>query len=578
MAENFSFQAKDERIKDILLSDQRYRVPRYQRPYSWTAEQVEELWNDVVEGSESFFLGSLVFNSEYLAKSKYLEIIDGQQRLLTLTIFLAVIRDISKELDQSLSNRIQTKSIAFEDLAGDQTFRLKPADSIIEYFEQYIQSDAGDELAGKARSAEEKKVEGNYQLLRSMVLQRMEQLPEKAQKSQELVDLFQKIADLQVIRIVISSEEDAYTIFETVNARGAELSVADLLKNLIFKNVRGKKDGVDIAKRDWAAIEENIQESGVDISRFVRHFWISMNPMVGEKRIYREIKRNVVDFPLFLEQLLEASIWYNRMLSGTKDDWRGVLGADEGTKIFNALQGFRAMRVRQVYVLLLALLRNREKIDFRLSTYVKTLENFTFMYSAISNLQANRAEKLYSTVAQEIERQATSSPAKHRSKNIARALDSLVSELRDLKPDKDLFASSFEEITYKTSEPQRIFIKYILSRINRHVGTGELDLDFDVVNIEHILPQSPVRAWGLSREEVADYVNLLGNLTLVHKNLNSTAGDGSPEEKSAIFHDSEIAITKQILPRLKDGIWDEKDIRERHAELASMAYDKVWKY
>ena len=202
-------------------------------------------------------------------------------------------------------------------------------------------------------------------------------------------DLWDKVADFRIIRIDITNEEDAYTIFETVNARGAELSVADLLKNFIFKNIRAKKDGVDLAKDKWLEMQENISETGVELSKFIRHYWLSKQSFVGEKTLYREIKRTVSNFDEFLDDLVEASNLYNKLISGTKKDWAEI---DAGKKIYDSLLGIRAMGVSQCYVLFLNLLRNQKRIGFDLANYFREIENFTFNYSAISKLQANRVK------------------------------------------------------------------------------------------------------------------------------------------------------------------------------------------
>lgn len=572
------FQAKDKSIEDVLFTNAKYRVPRYQRPYSWSADHIDDFWTDLQEGGANTFLGSFVFNHEGASKDGYLEIIDGQQRLLTITLFLALLRNMAAELgDEKFASRIQRKCIAFEDLAGTESYRIQPGDSLRDFFEAHVQKQAPPTWPPKPNK-EHSLIIANYTRLRESIDDLLEGKTEKAEKLDELQKLWVKTAALRIIQIDINSEEDAYTIFETVNARGAELTAADLLKNLIFRNVKKLPGGDDKARAKWQALEENISGTRTDLSKFIRHYWLSKHPFTTERSLYRNIKNGTTDFAKLLNELVAASEWYNRLLVGTKEDWTGNNLRGE-KDIFQALRGIRAMRVNQCYVLFLCLVRNAPKVDMDFSSYVGKIENFTFQYSAISKLQANRVEKLYARKAVEIDNAVvTGSSSKQILKNVTRALDTMVNELRGLLPGPEVFKERFREVSYRSSEQTRVFLKYLLSTLNKFSTTGELDVDFDVVNIEHILPQRPDDAWGLKKGEIKDYVNLLGNLTLVHEVINSKAGNKTAEAKSAELAKSEIGITKDVVRLLasRKYLWDENGIKERQDALSKVAYEKVW--
>src|SRR3989339_2210544 len=96
---SIKFDAEDKTLTDILMGKEKYRIPRYQRPYSWTIDEVSDLWNDLKE-KESVFLGSFVFNYEKYNEDGFVEVIDGQQRLITLTILMAVLRDLYRDLGE----------------------------------------------------------------------------------------------------------------------------------------------------------------------------------------------------------------------------------------------------------------------------------------------------------------------------------------------------------------------------------------------------------------------------------------------------------------------------------------------
>jgi len=93
MVTNISFEAHDEPISEILFANRKFEIPRYQRPYAWTIDHVTEFWEDLSGSDEPYFLGSFIFNTEHESIDGYVDIIDGQQRLLTITILVAVLRD-----------------------------------------------------------------------------------------------------------------------------------------------------------------------------------------------------------------------------------------------------------------------------------------------------------------------------------------------------------------------------------------------------------------------------------------------------------------------------------------------------
>ena len=104
MAKEFSFEANDKKIEEVLFSlKRRFIVPRYQRPYAWNLEQITEFWSDLITNNEPYFLGSFVFCTENEDQDNYVQIIDGQQRLLTITILMAVLRRITPRL--SIKNK-----------------------------------------------------------------------------------------------------------------------------------------------------------------------------------------------------------------------------------------------------------------------------------------------------------------------------------------------------------------------------------------------------------------------------------------------------------------------------------------
>ena len=137
------------------------------------------------------------------------------------------------------------------------------------------------------------------------------------------------------------------------------------------------------------------------------------------------------------------------------------------------------------------------------------------------------------------------------------------------------------QIEYRNSERRRTLIKYILGRINDSLArTGEVRIDFVNVNIEHVIPQRPSDDWNLTRDEINDYVNLLGNLTLLDRVINSSIGNSHIDEKITKLRSSVLPITQNLVITIEElnNVWDENSIRNRHAFLSEISFERVWDY
>ncbi|HKM80469.1 MAG TPA: DUF262 domain-containing HNH endonuclease family protein [Candidatus Acidoferrum sp.] len=575
MQTGLSFEAKDKTLQDVLFAGRRFQVPRFQRPYAWQTREVSEFWDDLVGAEEPYFLGSFILNSEHEMETGYVDIIDGQQRLLTITILCAVLRDCARKLSREKAGLFQRQDISIEGRDGIQSFRIKPAETIAEFFQQNIQQDKSNILDSTTHSPEEKRVRDNYLFLKDKIEKQLETRNSRDSKLELLDGLRVMVAGLIVINIEIRREEDAYEIFETTNARGLELSVADLLKNLIFQRIPAGQHQ-DLAKDTWAEITGDIESTNTELRKFIRYFWISKYSFLSEKKLFRAIKDRIVDWQQLLEDLAENSKLYSRMLAGTEQDFQEL---KHGSKIYDSLFALRLMGVTQCYVLLLSILRNFEHLGTDPTRIIQFIEKFSFKYSVICKQPTNRVEKVFSSTAIKIDKAVSEGPSKHLSGEIQAIFAELEKNLRELIPSEQVFLESFEDLAYRNTDESRRLIKYVLGKMNAHFSkTDEHKIDFNVVNIEHILPQKPHKDWKLKRSEIKSYVNMLGNLTLVSRRINSKVQNAILSEKLPELEKSELAITKELVKVIKrlDGQWGEAEIEKRHKELAVLAYRQIW--
>lgn len=572
MSNELIYEAKDKQLRDILFTSyKKYRIPRYQRQYTWSQDHISDLWSDLND-DYSNFIGSLIFNTEFFKETGYWDIIDGQQRLLTLTILCAALRDVARQIDSKRAELFQRKDIAIEDNEGNEFYRIKCSDSLQNYFKNYIQDSNGNVLKSSPETKEEKLVQNNYKYFYDQINTSLKTIQDNSKKLDYLQSLRNKIHALPVIEIQISSEDDAYDIFETTNARGVDLSVADLLKNLIFNRLKDHEDK-QIADVYWDEIVTNIQGTGAELKKFIRYHWISKNALVSDKKLYKTIKHKTTDYETLLFDLHESSEWFDKLLAGHYDSWEDI---KSGNHIYKSLRALKVMNVSQCYVLFLSLLRNLDKIGTDPKRVFRWIEVFSFKYSAICKLPGNKLEKLYSSYARKVEDACKSDDKKEISKKIQSLFEDLKKQLKKEEPIFEQFKEALEDITYGRSEKNRLLIKYILSEINRI--DQESEFDFSSVNIEHLLPQKPHKDWGLKYKDIKEYVNKLGNLTLLHKKINSTIGNKVIKEKINELSNSGVHMTMTLVEQLKNTNykWDEETINSRQSELANIAYHKAW--
>jgi uncharacterized protein with ParB-like and HNH nuclease domain len=577
MPDTLSYEARNKMLSDILFAARRFAVPRYQRPYSWGLDQVSELWEDLLNSDEPYFLGSFIISTESEKEHGYVDIIDGQQRLLTLTLLVAVLRDHAKRVDSEMAKLIQRQDIAIEDRTGSQAFRVLPSDSLLSYFQTHVQTFDGDVLKALPSSSEEQQVFENYKYLFDRVKDELDKFASLEAKADCIRRLRGKVASLVVICVEVSREEDAYEIFETTNARGIDLSVGDLLKNLIFKKIPAKEDR-DFAKVVWQEICNDIEATGTEMKKFIRYYWLSKQAFVSEKRLYREIKNKITNWEVFLDDLWKASTLYNTLLEGAENDFAEY---KNGQAIYNSIVALRLMGVSQCYVFLLAIFSNYDKLGTDPTRIVQLIEKFSFQYSVVCKLPANKIEKLYSEYARKLQKQLEGQECSPKlAGKVQQVFSDFEKSLLVHAPSAAIFQESFGEMAYKNSEQSRLLIKYILGKVNAHYSrTDEMRIDYARVNIEHLLPRKPSARWKLDRKEIKAFVNKLGNLTILSKVINSRIQNGTIEEKLPEIEKSELQINKKLTPLLRqcNNIWGKPEIERRQREIAEMAYKEIWK-
>jgi uncharacterized protein with ParB-like and HNH nuclease domain len=547
---NFSSSAIE--MSNIFNDQKSYVVPLFQRSYSWKKEQIEELYTDVILYSDSkddaeYFVGTMVF-SPHSDKSK-ITILDGQQRFASIFIFLSALRDVLKK------SKIILKDDWIDEI--ERTLFRRPTPSIEKrsklelnkedkfYFEEIV-------LNGRTPKPERHShtlMKGNYEFLVNMVTKGVEAIGESYVKN--ILDVIYN--KLFLIRIDVSDEVNANLLFETLNDRGLDLSAADLIKNYLFL-LAG--NDFEFVSSNWDRMSDQIGDN--NISRFLRHYWISSFDFVKKENLYRSIKQKISQKKIkeFSANITQESTIYSNLINPTAEFW-------EEQEIVNLLNEINILRVEQVYILLLAVSSKFFNKRDRIKRILKTLINFTFRYNTISGLDPKALENLYGTLAINFRLDKIDS-------------NKMIEEIKLKSPSADIFKASFAEFQTRN----RKLAKYILFKINHlqmhELNRKELKIDVDNVNLEHVVPKNPNAEWvKFLKEEgtkLDDILYKLGNQTILFKEYNKEVSNQSFDKKLTVYKKSELPINQDLIIRQKFG---KPEIEERQSDFAKLA-NKIW--
>lgn len=569
-------------IGDLLSVNKKYIVPRFQREYSWKSEEVAELWKDISSSIKvangtcvnlEYFIGSLVLVGQ--DSSPEMKIVDGQQRLTTITILLSALTQSFKDISENnLADGLYYLYIEGKDNTNQPYFKLinetpKP------FFQRSIQHYTKEEL--ETSSEEETKLLDAYKFFyQALTLESIKSNfrnfdtingaePEKHKAVLNSVR-DQILNYLKVIYITVTDEEDAYTIFETLNARGMSLSAVDLIKNLIFKDLKTQHPD-DYAKTEWKKIGENLAsgESSINMDTFFRHFWLSKYGFTSEGRIYKTFKDfkedNVISSTSFLEELVKNSEYYDSIVNPNVDDWR----LPEEKAVYNSLLALNLFKVVQPRPLLLALKRARLNGKINIHEHVnmvRTLENFHFSFTAICSSRASGIDGKYSKAARDLEEATDVTQARL-------VLANLTADLRTKVPAKNIFEQKFIKLWFTNGKTKdKKLIQYIFRTIEKSKRSTS-ELTTDMITLEHILPQSDITA--------SNYVGFIGNLLPLDGRINHIADTAVFQQKLQHFQASELKMVEEFIHENQTtNNWTENKINLRSKSLSDFSYDHVW--
>lgn len=564
----------DKTIRSVLKSSY-YKIPRFQRPYSWEREHIEDFWNDSIqESSGDYFIGSMVV---YEITEDTYGVVDGQQRLTTITMLLGVIREAFKNIGEDSLAKGTQGMIERKDLDDELNYVLQ-TESSYPYFHENVQKFDASDVSNIPAKKEEDHIKKGYDFLLLLVAKEIESIElsttiSKKEKQEHKVgrlkDIRDKILNLKVIYIELGNEDDAYIIFETLNTRGKDLRVSDLVKNHLTKMLPKKNKAVDLSKDKWTDARTIIEGSNADLNMdsFLHHLWLSKYEFTTQKKLFKSLKQRVNkrNAKSFLNDILNETKIYRETLDTTYREWK-----KEEEELKNSLQALSIFRVKQQIPMLLSVMREYEQGGLKLrrvKDIINAIESFHFIFTAVTSQRSSGGISfMYAYHARQLD-QADQ-------KDKTKELDELKKKLRDKLPSKEEFMANFLELNYSSVyTKEKALIKYILTKYDKYYSkqsqTGTA-IHYEQMTIEHIYAEKDK-----SKAIDINDIGKVGNLLLMDEGLNGQLGNKPFKIKKPVYVTSNIYLDDEVKNATD---WSKEDIIDRTEKIAEKLFDAVFKF
>jgi len=564
-----NFNTANSTFRQLLANGLSYRVPPFQRDYSWTEDEWDDLWQDIqalfeVDGEPAHYMGYLVLQS---SDSKRFDIIDGQQRLTTISAMvlagLSHLQDLTEagmdaENNAKRKEQLQNSYIGYLDpvsLIPRSKLELNRHNN--RFYQNYLAP--LQHLPQRGLNASEHQLRKVFYWFKERIKARCGLTPSSGR---ELAAFFDELVDKLFFTVItVTDELNAFKVFETFNARGVRLSATDLLKNYLF-SIIGAQEAHETELRTLEDLWERIVGllGSESFPEFLRTFWNSRNKLVRKSELFKTIRKKVVTRAATFELLRDID-QSAAVYAALRDPQDAVWNDEEQF----ALEQLLMFNVRQPLAMLMAshaAFYERERNFF--TRIMRGVAVVSFRYNVICNLQTHEQERLYNEIAWKVSNGAYANPS------------DVLAALRDVYPDDARFTAAFAEKELRTTNSRnKKIVRYILFEIERQRSGQAFDFESAAYSLEHILPEHPSESWSFIDEAKQDrLIYRIGNMTLLETARNRDLGNSDYAVKRAIYERSEFKITRAVAEYYSD--WDEQKIEARQRRLANVAAG-IWK-
>ncbi|QNP65436.1 GmrSD restriction endonuclease domain-containing protein [Streptomyces genisteinicus] len=558
-------QAKETLLADLVQGKkQQFQVPLYQRTYSWTERQLAQLWRDILEqvgllgnedGASTHFLGSVVLapSPQNAPTFNRWLVVDGQQRLTTLSLALAAIRDHIAGDRGDEAERIEEDYLVNKRMHGTDRFRLLPTQADRAQYAAQVNGTTAEHGAGD-------RVAAAYQFFRTKLVQ--------AEDPAEPVDplRIEEAITTRLTFVAVTAErgDNVHRIFESLNNTGLKLSQADLLRNYLFMKLRTR--GEHVYETYWLPLQESLSNEELE-----QLMWLNL-VLDGDDRVRRQdlytaqqqrFEKRAADEPEieeYIKQLHRRSAHFRKLIHPREEPSPAVRSCLE------RLHDWQAVVTHPALMLVLDRRARGELDDTDAARALSYVESF-LVRRTICRIPTNNLNRIFQSVPAQLPRDVPVADGLHRL---------LSSDNRFWPDDAELRDKIRTAPFYRYGRPHQRRI--VLQRLEESHGHPEpVDFATAHLTIEHVMPQAPGDAWmrmldedtmlGESAEDLhARLQHTLGNLTLTA--VNAELSNHPFERKQDLLKASHLEMNRRIAAAER---WGAVEILARADDLAERA-------
>ncbi len=550
------FQIQLEGVSTVL-KNRRFKVPSYQRSYAWDVENVEALLNDISEAirnkESEYFLGSLVVTG---SKVPRFDVVDGQQRLTTVSLLIAAIKDIFiRDGDAETAQSIRAEFISSTDRkTKEKEPRLILNEVDNEVYQHLLEGIPSAEDAMFTRQSHKKLLSAARQIF-SFVDKVCEKSRDAEAELHDWLDYLE--ANLKVIVVTAPDDSNAFVIFETLNDRGLDLAISDLLKNYLFHR---SGDNIEETKNRWLSMVAVLESTTEDplVVTYLRHFAMSKYGLIRERELFSFLKKKITSKKLavqFSTELRDKAKTYSALINTDHEFWNAY-----DPQVKESVDTLNLLGMSQIRPLLVAILDIFDAKDTR--QIFQKLVSVAVRFQIVGGVGGGTLERIYSDTAKSLSERKISTL-----KEIIDAFSTL--------PTDSAFEQAFAVVSISKQTLARFYLRKIEEALAKEAFKEKsTSKDTLRVNLEHVLPLTLSEEW-LSQwtaEDARAYQRRIGNMTLLLAKYNSLAGNEPFSVKKEILANSELVLNHSITDC---ATWTKEAIDRRQRAMAKTAV-KIW--
>lgn len=568
MAAATNFNTRNDTFRKLMGNGLSYHIPRFQRDYSWTDEEWEDLWLDILGtvrpgGEPAHYMGYLVLQTQ---DERRFDVIDGQQRLTTLSLLvLAVLKNLQRLVDSGVepdNNRRRLEQIRQSYLGFLDPVTLVPRSKLTlnrnndAYYQTYLVPLASP-LPQRGFRTSEHSLRRAFEWFDARVRDYMN--VEGDDQGVALATFVEAMSDRLFFTVItVTDELNAYKVFETLNARGVRLSATDLLKNYLFsvldRDPRHPHE-LEALELRWEALVGRL--GAESFPEFLRAHWRSRQNFVRQGELFKTI-RNFVRTPeqvfTLMREMEEDLDVYLALTRPENSDWPQSWR--------DLVASLRLFSVRAPFPLLLLARRRLDDPDFE--RVLRASVMISFRYNVIGDRATGDQESVYNAVTRRILDSAHISARE------------IILALAPIYPGDAEFREAFaaKSIRSTVSRNPRI-IRYILCKLEKRLFGTDVDFESNTLSIEHVFPRNAEQGWeAFPERDPESYAFRLGNMTLLEAGKNRDLGNADYATKREVYAESAFGITRELAEHNAD--WTPDRIESRQRWMASQA-TAIWR-